>query len=703
MSRLKTATPPASGHPANKLTYVDEEMKNALLRTPFALLLEHETYKIQLQELRNDWRYAWVIQWLYYFRGAIKLSGEPFTVDLLEEELVGLTEPSLINKIPTNLAAALLGTKVTIDDFSFRARFLLGNATEVLGTEESPVEYQSLSLLDKFEVLHCLIVQLQYTDLFRAQVEKYENPSELRFEPIFEDSKVSFYLLSDNRIYKRSITNFPKIEVPRKYKRAKHIVPLEKFANIEPEVQWEVVAIGIYQIHDFLVSLKGNKKFKSLFDNIKEHINDLAQEDLNTRKKILKRKRDQQLNDLVSNRKRSSRLVQKEEQLRLESERKKEQEELLKKEQEKARIQRRYKQKLNQLKKDLEERLRRQTQSRRSAILEEYKPSNADDIELGEGDWLFDCYCGIREKNYDDGVKLIVCERCQRWQHLKCQDRAVRQELATKADEVLICKWCLEELEKEVVEKLEAERIAEEEAEAERERQRELQRELHRKKMEEERKRLEEQERLLEIAEKQRRDELEKERQRRALERQSLVSSAASTPPSTTATAMGTPSQVQSHVQPPVHPEAQPQTQPQPQSQNSHPSISPAPPLVGTFEQQQSVRANGSPMSAIWSPNQNPYQQPPTGQWVHSPQFQAGHLSPQSQFQGQLPPQHQMAPMHVQLPPQQQQNVPPQVGHQQPAQQPLPPPQQGQQQQQQQEQQNGSPNGGVFSVQSLIQ
>jgi hypothetical protein len=82
MSRSKTGTPVIEDHPAHRLKFVDEEIKAQLLKTPTHLVLEQETYQAQLKELRNDWRYAFVIQWLTYFRGAIRMANDPLTVDV---------------------------------------------------------------------------------------------------------------------------------------------------------------------------------------------------------------------------------------------------------------------------------------------------------------------------------------------------------------------------------------------------------------------------------------------------------------------------------------------------------------------------------------------------------------------------------------------------------------------------------------------
>jgi len=521
MSRSKTGTPVSDNHPANNLTYIEEEIKLQLQKTPFQLLLESENYQQQLHDLRNSWKFAFVVQWLYLFRGAIRLSGEPFTVDLLEEELVGITEPNLIHKISTNLVSVLLGAKVAVEDFSFKARYVLGETTSILGTEDEPIKFDSLTLIEKFDLFYQLIFQLQYTDNFRKQVEKYEKENELRIEPIFELGDESYFLLSDNRIYLRKMSNFPELKIPRKYKHAKKILnPEVDFPEIEPTFEWECIANGIYQIHDFLVSIAKDKKKKELFQNIKENINTIAADDLTRRKKIVKRKREQQLNELVSNRKRSSRLQEREEQLRIEKEQREAEEARQREEQRLIKLAKKVKAKENQIRREFEERLRSSSSTRRTTVFDSgYTPgAPPKELELEEGGWLFECYCGVRELNYDDGGKLISCERCQRWQHLKCQDRSVQQELIRNSNEIFICNWCKQELEIEVESqleaKLEAERLQREKELEERQRNRELQK----KRQEEERLRAEEEERK-------RKEELEQERQRRILERERLKES----------------------------------------------------------------------------------------------------------------------------------------------------------------------------------
>ncbi|KAL7682069.1 putative Zinc finger, PHD-type, Zinc finger, FYVE/PHD-type, Zinc finger, RING/FYVE/PHD-type [Plasmopara halstedii] len=45
-------------------------------------------------------------------------------------------------------------------------------------------------------------------------------------------------------------------------------------------------------------------------------------------------------------------------------------------------------------------------------------------VEEGvEDDWMVDCSCGIREKNYDDGTSMIQCDSCSHWVHAKCANK----------------------------------------------------------------------------------------------------------------------------------------------------------------------------------------------------------------------------------------------------------------------------------------
>ncbi|KAG7392082.1 hypothetical protein PHYPSEUDO_002306 [Phytophthora pseudosyringae] len=51
--------------------------------------------------------------------------------------------------------------------------------------------------------------------------------------------------------------------------------------------------------------------------------------------------------------------------------------------------------------------------------------------DVAEDEWMVDCSCGLKEKNYDDGTSMIQCDSCSQWVHAKCADKqpeAVAQE-----------------------------------------------------------------------------------------------------------------------------------------------------------------------------------------------------------------------------------------------------------------------------------
>lgn len=58
-----------------------------------------------------------------------------------------------------------------------------------------------------------------------------------------------------------------------------------------------------------------------------------------------------------------------------------------------------------------------------------------------EGDFMFDCVCGVRGK-VDDGLHHIGCDKCEIWQHSKCL--GISQAKAEKENFQFICKKCTE-------------------------------------------------------------------------------------------------------------------------------------------------------------------------------------------------------------------------------------------------------------------
>ncbi|KAK1929204.1 Nucleosome-remodeling factor subunit [Phytophthora citrophthora] len=66
-----------------------------------------------------------------------------------------------------------------------------------------------------------------------------------------------------------------------------------------------------------------------------------------------------------------------------------------------------------------------------STHLERHHANGSTGTADVEDEWLVDCSCGLKEKNYDDGTSMIQCDSCSHWVHAKCADKqpeAVAQE-----------------------------------------------------------------------------------------------------------------------------------------------------------------------------------------------------------------------------------------------------------------------------------
>ena len=58
-------------------------------------------------------------------------------------------------------------------------------------------------------------------------------------------------------------------------------------------------------------------------------------------------------------------------------------------------------------------------------------------------EWSFRCECGITQKNYDDGWRMIACEACKMWQHTACIGMQPHEE----PKEDYHCPHCIREME----------------------------------------------------------------------------------------------------------------------------------------------------------------------------------------------------------------------------------------------------------------
>ena len=49
-----------------------------------------------------------------------------------------------------------------------------------------------------------------------------------------------------------------------------------------------------------------------------------------------------------------------------------------------------------------------------------HRRANYDPKDMSDDWWTFDCACGRKGLNFDDGTAMWECSRCGSWQHAAC-------------------------------------------------------------------------------------------------------------------------------------------------------------------------------------------------------------------------------------------------------------------------------------------
>lgn len=380
--KSKSSTPSVvpQDHPANELSILTQDQIVALSKLQ-PVHLPNESANIEndlehpIHQLRTNWKYIYVVNWIYHCRGFVRLQSEYFDIDLLETELLGLVSPPpldesilFINKLRVALISTVQGSKCSPNNFENIFRIWFGSKTplggrdedeeeenELVGTEgaegaevkSEPVvtnggqqevyepRFEQISLQDKFEILYLMIEYISGYPQFRAWIDKNNIPSDmLRWNLLFHENTSAatsedYLLLFDcTRLYKRT-TKYPQLSIPKKRKLAPKD-PETHFNDNKFDVveyKFELITKGIYQYNKYVEELKvkskRNSKFKTQYLTLTTNatLETLYIAEIKKRKFITSRKKDLQLANLLATRKRSSRLEakekQKQEELRL--------------------------------------------------------------------------------------------------------------------------------------------------------------------------------------------------------------------------------------------------------------------------------------------------------------------------------------------------------------------------------------------------
>ena len=342
-SHSSTPVPIDADHPIHFLNIGNQDQIASLSKqTPIILLNQQEENGFQTPELvalRNSNKYVFVINWLYNYRGYLKLQSELFDIDLFELELLGFfnafdLSSLFINKLKLALITSVQNSKlVELEDFEFVFRAHFGDDSPLgiqTDNEQDSVKFDLLNITEKFDILYILINYISKYSKFRDWTEKQGLTT--RIDPIFKLSLAEYFsLFDDNRLYKRTITYYP-LTIPKKRKLSPES-PQDYFDSKVfdvKDVKFELVYKNIYEFNEYLSKIKKSLAHKLLYTKLAGKsstiIDTIFDNEVKKRRYLINKRKEIQMVNLLAVRKRSSRLEAKERQRQEELERQREEE-----------------------------------------------------------------------------------------------------------------------------------------------------------------------------------------------------------------------------------------------------------------------------------------------------------------------------------------------------------------------------------------
>ncbi|KAH8592490.1 hypothetical protein B0O99DRAFT_485629, partial [Bisporella sp. PMI_857] len=462
-----------------------------------------------IQRIRNMWEFANLSQWIFTFGKAVKIEETWSDIEELEMECLKSNSPVLpeIGLALLKFVSSHRGlTPEIFDEYTRRQYVAKAPDRNPFGVEEEPAKFIEFDIFIKIRVLQQLT---QWTmgnpDRIRERMDEQKDTEQAlwRIEPFGWDSdERTYFVLDDNRIYRRTDPPPPPPPAPKPKKGSKkakaalraskrrkiseavdsEAEPVEDADAVDETIlekeydgfggmKWECIAITFDEVNALITSMERSRDAneKYLCKRIKDAVVPLLEKQEEARKRKAAQKERELLNlEKLATAKRSSRIagkmeLQKQEEEAREAERKRLNDlAMAKKEQEKW----------MKLEKERESRMmtREQRVKEREArrILHEEELANLSEdskkIETGEGriserhlkaeiekkkhaleelaeedDWIFDCICGAYGQ-IDDGTHSIACEKCNIWQHSKCV--GVNKTAAERDEFHFVCSTC---------------------------------------------------------------------------------------------------------------------------------------------------------------------------------------------------------------------------------------------------------------------
>ncbi|WVQ65253.1 uncharacterized protein L199_003426 [Kwoniella botswanensis] len=178
-----------------------------------------------IQTLRKDWRWAAISQFIWTFSDAFGLVD--WDIEALEADLDG-DEKALIPTLIAKLLFALTYNRQINRDNAFESlRKTYAKRKPdykcLLGTEEAPVEWETLGLSQKVHILHELCEwQLEDPARFRGLLKSEEEAVSWRVEPVgWDKDGNTFWLFDDNRLWIQRLPPPPPRPLKKSSQKAK--------------------------------------------------------------------------------------------------------------------------------------------------------------------------------------------------------------------------------------------------------------------------------------------------------------------------------------------------------------------------------------------------------------------------------------------------------------------------------------------------
>ncbi|KAJ5707051.1 hypothetical protein N7488_006852 [Penicillium malachiteum] len=457
-----------------------------------------------LQQIRNSWEFASLMQYIAMFGKVMKID-EEFEIEDLEDECLKPEPSHKLLEIGLCMLKWISSHRgLTFENFDeYTRRQYNAKAPHLInpfGYDEEPLKFLHFDVFTKLRVLHQLSVWTFWNvDRIRDKMPEKKETEQLQWrieEFGYDREGRSYYVLDDNRLYRRTEPAIPPPPRPKKKPKSRSSRASRASRRVsglaaeehdedenktdtangdsgEDQYKWECIAVTLPEYQAFLETIHKSKDADEQYlrDRIEEHVIPLLEkvEEAQHRKRI-KREKELQNMQLLAGAKRSSRLAQKEERERAEKEAveaaRKREADLAEARREQAR-QKQLEQERQSRMMTREQRTRDREQKRllHEAELERIAEEQAK-LERGEGrvsarhlkaeleksqknladltqedEWVFDCSgCGTYGENIDDGSHSVACEKCNVWQHSSCL--GIAKEDAEKEDFHFVCRDC---------------------------------------------------------------------------------------------------------------------------------------------------------------------------------------------------------------------------------------------------------------------